>query len=292
MLILSVLPLTTPVADAIIQKLIVRLWINIKMVKSIRRLLHLLGIDIVRFKSNPAWNGTLASVGSDKRPIGRMDHLLEDLKIRGLNCKTILDVGAHSANWSRMAKKVYPYADFCLIEPQIEMKEQLENFCIEFKDSIYFLSGAGAKNDVLTLTLFDDLGSSSFLPHSDAQLKHGGKQREIKIITIDDLINSEKIKPPELIKLDVQGFELEALKGASKTFGYTEAYILEVSLFSFEDVPGMPIFSDVINFMLERGYVVYDFPGFLRRPLDGALGQCDICFVKRNGFLRNSNSWN
>jgi hypothetical protein len=42
---------------------------------------------------------------------------------------------------------------------------------------------------------------------------------------------------------------------------------------------------------LEWDYVVYDFAGFARRPLDGALGQCDICFVKRNGFLRVSNEW-
>jgi FkbM family methyltransferase len=237
-------------------------------------------------------NQTKIEIGSDKRPIGKMDLLLEDLKKRGLNCTTIVDVGANCANWSRIAKKVYPSANFCLIEPQIEMKDDLENFCNEFKNSIYFLAGAGAKKDVLTLTVWDDLGGSSFLPKPVEKLKNIGKQREIEIITIDDLIDSLKIKLPELIKLDIQGFELEALKGAEKTFGYTEVYILEVSLFSFADVPGQPILSDVINFMLERDYVVYDFAGFLRRPLDGALGQCDICFVKRDGFFRKSNNWN
>jgi hypothetical protein len=30
---------------------------------------------------------------------------------------------------------------------------------------------------------------------------------------------------------------------------------------------------------------------FLRRPLDGAIGQCDICFVKKDGFLKKSNEW-
>ena len=256
------------------------------MKKVIKKIFKLCGFEITKIKQ-------LSDViGSDDRPIGRMDLLLEDLQKRGLTCQTIIDVGANRTIWSRLAKKIFTSADICLIEPQIEMKMNLENFCQEFENSVYFLAGAGAKKDVLTFTIWDDLAGSSFLPKPDDKLKSSGKQREIEIITIDDLINSSKVKMPELIKLDIQGFELEALKGAEKTFGYTEVYILEVSLFSFTDVQGMPILSDVINFMLERDYVVYDFAGFLRRPLDGALGQCDICFVKKNGFLRKSNDWN
>ena len=90
---------------------------------------------------------------------------------------------------------------------------------------------------------------------------------------------------PDLMKLDVQSFELEALKGASSTFGKTAAYILEVSFFSFY-VPEAPVFNEVVYFMKQRGYVAYDFAGFQRRPLDGALGQCDICFVQENGVFR------
>jgi hypothetical protein len=155
-------------------------------------------------------------------------------------------------------------------------------------DQSIFLAGAGAKKDILTLTIWDDLAGSSFLPKPDKKLKDVGKQREIEIITIDDLLHSSKLNYPELIKIDIQGFELEVLKEAEKTFGNTEVYILEVSQFPFG---GTPILSDVINFMFERDYVVYDFPGFLRRPFDGALGQCDICFVKKDVFLRKSNAW-
>ena len=229
--------------------------------------------------------------GSDRRPVGRMDVVLEDLKYRGLQCQTILDVGANQGHWSRMAKGVFPDADFILIEPQVEMKQQLEAFVSEFPGSIFVPAGAGAKKDVLTLTIWDDLAGSSLLPKPDDRLKTEGRQREIEIVAIDELLSSRNIPPPALMKLDIQGFELEALKGAERTFGQTEAYILEVSLFSFEDVPGMPTFSDVVTFMLERGYVVYDFPGFLRRPLDGALGQCDVCFVKADSFLRKSKQW-
>jgi FkbM family methyltransferase len=246
----------------------------------IKRILYSLGYEVRNLNVEP---------GSIRRPVGNFKVLLEDLRHRGLTCKTILDVGAHKTSWSRMAKEVYPEANFVLIEPQIEMKEDLERFCEEFKGSVYFLAGAGAEKGTLRLTIWDDSYGSTFALEPDENLKKTRKQREVEIITIDDLINSSKIDNPELIKLDIQGFELEALKGAQKTFGYTEVYILEVSLFQFWS-DNTPIFSDVVNFMLERDYVVYDFAGFWRRPLDGALGQCDVCFVKRNGFLRKTQS--
>ena len=78
-------------------------------------------------------------IGSEKRPVGNMKYLLEDLKFRGLECKTLLDVGANCADWSRMAKTVFPTARFFLIEPQVEMKERLEQFCLEFENSRFFL---------------------------------------------------------------------------------------------------------------------------------------------------------
>lgn len=249
----------------------------------LKQVFKTLGYEIRKSMSSP--------VGSDKRPVGRMDTLLEDLKFRGLNCQSVLDVGANNAQWSRMAKEIFPSALFYLIEPQVEMQNYLNVFCEENQGSKYFLSGAGMSKGVLTLTVWDDLAGSSFLPMSEDKLLKAGKQREIEIITIDDLLSNSDITPPDLIKIDVQGFELEVLKGASKTFGNTEVYILEVSLFSFDDVPGMPVFSDIVNFMLERNYTIYDFAGFLRRPYDGALGQSDLCFVKKDGFLRKSDSW-
>jgi len=222
---------------------------------------------------------------------GRMDVSLRHLKAQGLTCQNILDVGANRTKWSRLAQSIFQEATFSLIEPQEEMMSYLEEFCKEFPKSTYFLAGAGANEATKTLTIWDDLQGSSFLPDQNLKLKQEGKQRQIEMITIDGLIETKKIKIPELMKLDIQGFELEALKGAKKTFGTTEVYILEVALFPFDDLMNLPVFSDVINFMLERNYVVYNFAGFLRRPLDGALGQCDICFVKKDGFLRRSNAW-
>jgi len=251
----------------------------------IRKILKMFGYNLIKIKTSPG-------PGSFTRPVGNMIYLLEDLKSRGLKCTSIFDIGANKCDWSRIAKNVFPEAGLTLIEPQIEMKHELELFCEEFKDSHYYLAGAGPANTIMTLTIWDDLVGSSLLPKENSELKNKGKQREINIITIDDLIKEKKIRFPELIKLDTQGFELEALKGAESTFGKTEAFILEISFFPFDDVPKVPIFHQVIDFMRERDYVLYDFGGFMRRPYDGAIGQCDGCFVKEDGFLRNSNRWN
>jgi len=225
----------------------------------------------------------------DDKPVGSIYFLLYDLKSRGLNCNYILDVGAHSAGWASLAKKIFTESVIYLIEPLAEMEDKLKNFCADFPSSKYFLNGAGSKEEISNITLSETLEGSNFLQKENAYLKSSNVQREVRIITIDSLIQKGDINIPDLVKLDVQGFELEALKGAELLFGKTEVFILEASFFEF--VEGTPLFSEVIGFMADKGYEVYDFSGFLRRPYDRALGQIDICFVKREGFLRNSKAW-
>jgi len=217
-----------------------------------------------------------------------MPCFLEDVAARGFEPRSILDVGANKGDWSRMAAAVFPNASFLLIEPQQEMLAHLQQFCRDFPKARFVEAGAGASPGELTLTIWNDLEGSSFLPEENTSLTRDKKRRNVRIITIDSLYDDET-NLPDLVKLDIQGFELEALKGAQKLFGRTELFILEVSLHEF--MPNQPLFSDVVTFMAQRGYEPYDLPGFMRRPLDGALGQADIAFAWRDGFLRNSHEW-
>jgi FkbM family methyltransferase len=250
------------------------------MKQAIKSALYRCGIDVRR--AAPPVPAVL--VGSDRRPVGDMLSTLEDLRHRELRCDSIMDVGANRGWWSKLAAAVFPEARLTLIEPQEELLPDLEQFVSSHPGSRYILSGVGASEGRLPLTLWDDTMGSSFRAHPDASLR----QREVPVTTIDCLI-AQGTSVPDLIKLDVQGFELDVLRGASSTFGVTEAYIIEVCLYPFYD--GAPSFYDVVSFMHERQYAVYDFPGFGRRPSDGALGYCDVCFVKEGGFLRSSNSW-
>ena len=43
--------------------------------------------------------------------------------------------------------------------------------------------------------------------------------------------------------------------------------------------------------MDEQGFVIYDFLDGLFRPLDGALGQIDVAFVRKDSLLKKDNQW-
>jgi hypothetical protein len=62
--------------------------------------------------------------------------------------------------------------------------------------------------------------------------------------------------------------------------------ILEVTLFG--TMIGGPQLADVVAYMKDRGFVVYDAWGFLYRPYDEALAQLDMAFVRQDGVFRKS----
>jgi FkbM family methyltransferase len=219
-----------------------------------------------------------------------MRPLLIDLRQRGLEARVVLDVGAYEGTWSGIAAEAFPSARFFLMEPQPERKPRLDAFCERHPGSRCFLAAAGAApgERILTAVAGDDAGSS-LLPEPPPEMRRICVQRRVPVVTIDSLLEDGAMDMPDLVKLDVQGFELEALKGGRRLFGPVEAFILELSLYRF--MPGMPLFHEVVAFLAERGYFVYDFGGSLRRPFDQALGQTDVCFARETGILRASDRW-
>jgi FkbM family methyltransferase len=228
--------------------------------------------------------------GSATRPIGELNLFLEDIRARGFIPRGIIDVGAHRGDWAKLALSIFPKTPILMIEPQEEMQKNLSEVVRASPNCQIVQAGAGRKAGELVQTIWEDYAGSSFLPASNAELEKTGKQRKTPIITIDGLLAKDYPQfIPDLVKLDIQGFELEALSGAETLFGRTEVFILEASLFPF--LSGCPIAREVISFMSDRKYELYDIPGRCRRPYDGALGQVDLAFVKAEGKFRTVKEW-
>ncbi|MCB9421118.1 MAG: FkbM family methyltransferase [Ardenticatenaceae bacterium] len=240
----------------------------------------------VQYPAVGHWGYTLLRISRMDRSTRGVRPFLAQLQQRGLHPKTILDVGANYGAWSHLAHSVFRDAAFYLIEPQIEMKPFLDRFCTAVPGARWFWAGAGAADGELVLTTWGDFAGSSFLP---GQEMTADNQRRVPVIAIDSLIERGEMPLPDLIKIDVQGFEMEVLHGAQSCFGQTEMFILEVSFFKTHS--DRPVFLDIVNFMDAQGYVVYDFADLKHRPFDGALGQADVCFVKQDGVFTQHKRW-
>lgn len=228
--------------------------------------------------------------GTQNRPIGDINTFLNDIKQRGYECRYVFDIGSNRTDYSRMIRKVFPDADFLLIDPLEEMESYMKDFCSEFKGSEYIVTGVGSKNEKQILTTSgDSFEGSTMMLKEIPSYRRNNKQREVEVVTVDSIINNRPGKIPDFVKIDVQGFELEVLKGSETLFGATNIFIIEVSLFKFNVLT--PDIVEIINFMSERGYTIYDIPGFIRRPYDGALAQLDLCFVKNESLFKDTIKW-
>lgn len=99
-------------------------------------------------------------------------------------------------------------------------------------------------------------------------------------ITLDGLCKELHVEGPYLIKVDVDGLEVDVLAGATQILQNTEYVIVEVCLFGQ--------IYDVIKFMKSQAFVVYDIVDLGYQPSSGALWQVDMAFVKESGQFRQN----
>ena len=207
--------------------------------------------------------------------------VLEQVKKLGFEPQTVIDVGV--AHGTFELYETFPDATHLLIEPLVEFEDDLKNIANQYSNVEYVIAAASSKQGTMEFTVRDELVLSSSLDEMDGS-HINGTLREVRTTTIDNLCHEKHLSGPYLIKVDVQGAELDVLDGVKKVLAESELVVLEVSLFQlFVDGPQ---FYDVVNYMKERQFVVYDIFGWHTRLLDEALAQVDLAFVKENGQFR------
>lgn len=209
---------------------------------------------------------------------------LRSLAERGYRPNVIYDVGAADGAWTRLAAAVWPDARFVCFEPLEERDEALKQLAAEMPGKVQSLRiGLGSEDGDLKMGVAEGLWASSFA-------YDGVSERALPVRRLDGLVADHVVPAPSFLKLDVQGFELRVLEGARKVaLANTDVILMECQFFAFcEDMRTLDV---TIAYMSELGYVPYEFVDFLRRPLDSAMGQCDLLFVKRDHLLVADKRW-
>jgi FkbM family methyltransferase len=210
---------------------------------------------------------------------------LQRLSDNGFKPEHIFDVGAYQGDFTKMCLEVWPATRVTAFEVLERRVEDLRRLNASGVPVEVFGCLVGAENR--EAVPFHEMETASSVLREHVHKLAATKQYPMR--TVDTVVHEHCTGWPDLLKLDVQGYELEVLKGAERTLDHVSVVLAEVNLLDIH--VGVPLLADVIAWLDQRGWVAYDICGITRRPFDTALWQADFIFVQRSSPLRSDKRW-
>lgn len=160
-------------------------------------------------------------------PQGHIDYL----KTIQYTPSVVYDIGSAVLHWTKEAKKIWPNARYI----NFEAVKQVEDFYKEMNAE--YAIGVFSDKDDNEVTFHCNpiyLGGNSYYKENekfspaakDIYTKEFEETRNT--ITIDTAAKSFNIPPPDFVKIDVQGAELDILKGMTETLKTVKHLIVEL----------------------------------------------------------------
>jgi len=185
------------------------------------------------------------------------DHIeyLNKLKNDGVDPMVIYDVGACVLHWTDRVKTIWPEATVIAFEAADVHEFLYQEAGIQYHIGV--LSDASGKEVNFYQNDNAPGGNSYYRENAEIQpaaahLYADKYLRKLRTITLDAIVNLKKFPPPDLIKMDVQGAELDVLKGAQETIKTAKHIILELQIVEYNK--GAPLKDTVIDYMDSIGY--------------------------------------
>ncbi len=198
----------------------------------------------------------------------------------------IFDVGAYQGDFAKLAHRTWPQAELVCFEVLSQKLRELERLKAAGLP-IKIIPGLVGARYAAGVAFHEMETGSSVL---EEQVAQGSAISYQNMRTIDEIVETDLAgKQPDLIKIDVQGYELEVLKGAQGALTHAGAVLAEINFLDIHQ--GVPLADEILHWLRTRGWVAYDICSLVRRPLDRALWQADFIFVPIDGELRRNKRW-
>ena len=194
----------------------------------------------------------------------------------------IIDGGAHKGSTVKefcertVSSKIYAF------EPQPECAAEIKKIYYGNRNVLVIQKALGSERKTTQFNILKRSSSSSiFKPTQINTDLHGNEMNineviDVDLIKIDDIINEDEI---DIIKLDLQGYELEALKGAYKHLQNTKVIITEVEFIQLYE--NQPLFADIDFNLRKNGFHFFNFY-HLYTFENGQMDAGDAIFVRND----------
>jgi FkbM family methyltransferase len=158
--------------------------------------------------------------------------------LRLLDCRTIVDIGAHSGQFALVAHTLIPSANIISFEPLAQPAQKFRDLFNGNKQVRLHRVAIGPERCTVDIHVSGRDDSSSLLPITELQDElHPGtaeaRLEEVQVERLAGVLSTADILAPALLKLDVQGYELETLRGCldllpSFAYVYVECSFVEL----------------------------------------------------------------
>jgi FkbM family methyltransferase len=183
----------------------------------------------------------------------------------GADFRTVVDVGANRGQFALVAARRFPSAALWCFEPLPSARTKLRAVLGSRPHTTILgtaLAAHPGEHD-MHVTRHDDSSSLHAVGHRQLEEFPGTDEVSLMRVTtarLDELLTQAQIVAPALLKLDVQGSELEVLQGAGRLLGGDGA--ADASVFhsilvecSFVELyVGQSLATEVISFLNARGW--------------------------------------
>jgi FkbM family methyltransferase len=203
------------------------------------------------------------------------------LKKAGFSPRHILDVGANHGLWTRQATVFFPDAQYTLVEPQDQLKSNIEDLVRSGRKIEWINAAAGDRAGTMAFTIAPRDDSSTLSLSAEEARAAGLRQVPMMVQTLNEIVRASGKPCPEMVKIDAEGFDLRVLAGATELFGKTEVFLVEAAVCcGYENS-----LARVVEFTGEVGYRVFDITELNRSPKHGVLWLVEIVFVQAGSNL-------
>ena len=147
--------------------------------------------------------------------------MVSGLRRQGLLPKTVIDVGANVGQFAVASSKIFPDSRVYSFEPNPPCAIQLKKNVTELGNVKVYELALGETAGEIEFHVNSHSHSSSILPLASSHLEAFPDAREnslirVKVSTLDKVFEDIELQHPALLKLDVQGYELQVLLGGAR----------------------------------------------------------------------------